>query len=108
MGARGEEEMRENTSGYPFNRMFGSIIPSYGLFIRHAENITLDQVTMAIENKKVLPAIYLEDVQQIKNGYSTGLAFNKKSLIVKNWLVEVIVNSTGLTEEEVLKIIRGG
>lgn len=59
-------EVRENAGGYPFNRMFGSNLPSYGFYVRHAENIIFDRITLATEGKEVRPAIYLEDVANVE------------------------------------------
>lgn len=59
-------EVQENAGGYPFNRMFDSNLPSYGFFVRHAENIVFDRVTLATEGKEVRPAIYLEDVADVE------------------------------------------
>ena len=55
----------ENAGGYPFNRMFGSNLPSYGFYVRHAKNITFDNVEMAIENSEVRPAMVFEDAHEI-------------------------------------------
>ncbi len=59
-------DVRENAGGYPFNRMFGSNLPSYGFYVRHAENIIFDRITLAKEGKEVRPAIYLEDVLHVE------------------------------------------
>jgi len=55
-------QVKENAGGYPFNRMFGSNLPAYGFYLRHAENVTFENVTFAIEKTEVRPAIYCEDV----------------------------------------------
>ncbi|MGJ1384698.1 RICIN domain-containing protein [Sphingobacterium spiritivorum] len=54
----------ENQKDYPENAMLG-ILPAYGLYIRHAKNITLDNVTTNYVASDVRPAIYTEDVQNI-------------------------------------------
>ena len=38
----------ENEKGYPENRMYGRILPGYGFYIRHADNITLDNVRVSV------------------------------------------------------------
>lgn len=52
----------ENSDGYPYNRMFHSNLPAYGLYVRHVNNIVLDNIEMVIENEEVRPAMYLENV----------------------------------------------
>lgn len=55
----------ENSDGYPFNRMFGSNLPAYGFYVRHAENIHFDQVTLNIEKRDERPAMVLDNVRNI-------------------------------------------
>ncbi len=57
--------VRENAGGYPFNRMFGSNLPSYGFYVRHAKNISFDNVEMAVENTEVRPAMVFDDAHEI-------------------------------------------
>ena len=54
----------ENQKNYPENTMLGTL-PAYGLYIRHAKNITLDNVTTSYASSDVRPAIYTEDVQNV-------------------------------------------
>ena len=53
---------KENNGGYPASTMFGSL-SSWGLFIRHAENVKLRKVKLA--NKALDPQRmeYSEDVK---------------------------------------------
>lgn len=50
---------------YPENRMFYSNLPAYGFYIRHAKNITLDNIQLNIEQPDIRPAIWLEDAHNI-------------------------------------------
>lgn len=56
----------EKESGYPENRMFGASLPAYGLYVRHAEGITLDGVRFRLINPDARPAIVLEDAHRIE------------------------------------------
>ncbi|HFA49116.1 MAG TPA: glycoside hydrolase family 28 protein [Bacteroidetes bacterium] len=47
---------------YPEGNMFG-VLPSYGLFIRHAKNISVHNLELSFENKEERPAIFCEDVE---------------------------------------------
>ncbi|MGJ1389394.1 glycosyl hydrolase family 28 protein [Sphingobacterium spiritivorum] len=54
----------ENQANYPENTMLGTL-PAYGLYIRHAKNITLDNLTTSYASSDVRPAIYIEDAQNV-------------------------------------------
>jgi len=51
----------EKESSYPNGRMFGSL-PSYGFYIRHAKNITLENIELSFLNEDQRPAIWCDDV----------------------------------------------
>lgn len=40
-------EVPEKEEAYPENRMFGIMLPAYGFYIRHADNIHLENVTLS-------------------------------------------------------------
>jgi len=54
----------ENERLYPEPWMFG-LIPSSGFFIRHACNITLEDISLSYLSSEVRPTFYLEDVDKI-------------------------------------------
>jgi polygalacturonase len=51
----------ENEGAYPEPTMFGPL-PAYGLFIRHAKGITLDNVEVGFNKRDTRPAYVLRDV----------------------------------------------
>jgi hypothetical protein len=55
----------ENKGQYPENRMFGYSLPAYGLYIRHATQITLQNVVLGFSAADVRPAIVVDDVNGI-------------------------------------------
>ncbi|MFV0268975.1 MAG: hypothetical protein ACK5HT_17755, partial [Draconibacterium sp.] len=55
----------EYSDKYPYNRMFQTELPSYGFYIRHAENITLENIKLNFEGKDIRPALVLDDVQDM-------------------------------------------
>jgi polygalacturonase len=68
-GSDGQElpaKVPENEKGYPENRMFGWSLPAYGFYIRHADHITLEKVQLTLTEPDSRPAIWLEDVANIK------------------------------------------
>lgn len=54
-------ECREN---YPESKMFG-VLPAWGLYCRHAEDITLDNVTLAVSGQDYRPALVCDKVRNL-------------------------------------------
>jgi Pectate lyase superfamily protein len=54
----------ENEKQYPEPEKMG-IMPAYGFFIRHAKNITLNNVEVSYLGKEIRPAFMLDDVKGI-------------------------------------------
>ena len=63
-GSRGdfEREIAEKEKAYPEADMF-DILPSYGLFLRHAQNVSLSDIQFTTRSEDLRPAIFLSDVQ---------------------------------------------
>jgi polygalacturonase len=55
----------ENEKGYPENRMFGDNLPGYGLYVRHAKNIVLDNVQFLLQQPDFRSAIFLDDAHDV-------------------------------------------
>lgn len=58
--------MPENEADYPENRMFGWTTPAYGLYIRHAKNIVLQNLRFNLKSNDKRPAVWLEDTDDVK------------------------------------------
>jgi hypothetical protein len=72
----------EQEAKYPENRMFGHSLPAYGLYIRHAKNITLDNIQFFLASTDVRPAIWLEDVNGVLiNNFSPGMGAKPSTMI---------------------------
>lgn len=58
----------EVPEAYPENRMFnGQMLSGYGMYIRHAKDITFDNVSFKLQpGNEFRPAIYAEDVQNFR------------------------------------------
>jgi len=54
-------KITENTAGYPEFNMFGEL-PSWGLYVRHAKGITLDQVKIILKQQDFRPAMVFDNV----------------------------------------------
>ncbi|QGY47418.1 glycoside hydrolase family 28 protein [Maribellus comscasis] len=55
-------EVPELEDGYPDPRNFGEI-PAYGFFIRHVQNIQMNNITLEFENTDMRPVFILDDVK---------------------------------------------
>ena len=62
-GADAKKTVDERESKYPEATMFG-VLPSYGMFIRHARSITMRNIEFFTEAADDRPPIILEDVQE--------------------------------------------
>ena len=105
----GLRNIPENEADYPDAIMFGRL-PSYGMFIRHVENITLDNVELYFKNEEKRPALYLEDVKNgkifdlqahIDNSISLIKSKNSKDLYIKNPIpIEICKNIIEVSGKE--------
>jgi polygalacturonase len=59
-------KLAENEAAYPEIRMFGKTIPSYGVYIRHANNIKMKDVSFTTSTPDARTAIIAEDVKKIE------------------------------------------
>ena len=55
--------VEEKETGYPEATMFGNL-PAFGMFIRHAENISLKNIEFHLESSDERPPLYLEDISR--------------------------------------------
>lgn len=60
----GRKKPGENADQYPEFNMFGNM-PAYGLFIRHAKNVTLEDVKLGYASDDHRPAVVADDVTQL-------------------------------------------
>ncbi len=59
-------QVPEVEKAYPENRMFGYSLPAYGLYVRHARDITLDNIRFNLIQPDARVALWLEDAHQIQ------------------------------------------
>ncbi len=60
-----EREIPENEADYPNGKIFGEL-PAYGFYIRHAKNITFDNVQLRFKENDERPALFCDDVDGLK------------------------------------------
>jgi len=58
-------DVPENPDKYPEFNMFGAL-PAYGLYVRHARNVTLRNLHAAFEQNEARPALICDDVQGLE------------------------------------------
>ena len=56
----------ENENAYPEPSMFGTT-PAYGLFIRHAKNVTLRDIDLSTMKPDARPAIVTQDALDVRS-----------------------------------------
>lgn len=87
------ERLPENLKGYPENRMYGHSNPAGGLYIRHADNILIENFQVHQRNTDYRPTVVLDDVTdfRMKGLKATGTKVGKqiqtidcKSIKIKN------------------------
>ena len=66
-GGKAEEAktvLAENEADYPEITMFGKIMPAYGIYIRHANEIKLDHINLTTQKPDGRPAIIDTDISE--------------------------------------------
>jgi polygalacturonase len=75
----------ENEKAYPENRMFGNTLPAYGMYVRHARNIYLDNIQFNLLQPDARPAIWFDDAQDVTlRAFRATLPSGNQELIVKH------------------------
>jgi polygalacturonase len=59
-----DREIPENEGGYPESQMFGTL-PTYGFYVRHANNVTLDNIRLQYEAPEQRPGLFCNDVSNL-------------------------------------------
>lgn len=55
----------ERESAYPGHQMFG-VLPAYGLYMRHARGVTLQNVRIELQSPDMRPALICDDVEDLE------------------------------------------
>ena len=90
-GGKAEDATRlvpEDIARYPEQFFFG-VLPSWGIFLRHAEGITLSHVKIDCENGDARPPVYVEDVRNLK---AKELVINALTLDLEKQMLESRAN----------------
>jgi len=74
----------ENEKAYPENRMFGNTLPAYGMYVRHARNIYLDNIQFYLLQPDARPAIVFDDAKDVTlRSFKATPTESKQKIIVK-------------------------
>ena len=73
-------EVPEVIDKYPENRMFGTILPASGFYLRHVDGITFNNVRMSTLKQDERSMFYLDDV---KNFIQKDCTFNNSQVTIK-------------------------
>lgn len=76
----GEGTIPECERNYPEARMFGRL-PAYGLYLRHADHICLNNIELISDTDDERPAVYCEDIQNLALSGLTGRGSRSKAFI---------------------------
>lgn len=60
------DKIPENLKGYPENRMFGQELPASGFYIRHAENIKLENISLQCAFGEHRPFLVADEVKMLQ------------------------------------------
>ena len=93
----GEQPMNERlgeSNGYPENRMFGHRNPAGGLYIRHAENVKVDNFVISQRQRDFRPAVVLDDVHHLTATDITSRNNQSQLVGVQGEVSDVSVNGT--------------
>jgi len=56
----------EGEGGYPSCRLFGCALPAYGFYLRHADRITFEDVSIATTDADVRKEVFAEDASWMR------------------------------------------
>jgi len=77
--ARVPEEIPE---AYPSNRMFG-VLPAYGFFVRHVENVRFQNIDVDFEKQDARPAFIFDDARELDLTSISGKLSEPVDVLIK-------------------------
>ena len=87
------KEIQENAKEYPRAPMFGKL-PAYGLYIRHAKGISLNNIDFSFEGTDFRPALICDDVKGLDiTGFRAKGTMESESLIKLKNTDDVFIHS---------------
>ncbi len=77
------EKIPECAQSYPESKMFG-VLPAWGLYCRHAEGLTFENVTLRVSGRDYRAAVIFDDVRDLKLNRFDILSAGRKPVMVLN------------------------
>jgi len=72
----------EKESAYPENRMFGYVLPAYGLYVRHVKNLTIENFQCVTQRPDARPVFIFEDVSNLwLNNFQATIPTNNAPIV---------------------------
>lgn len=82
---------------YPESKMFG-VLPAWGLYCRHADGLTFENVTLKVSGRDYRSAVVFDDVRNLKLNRFNVLSSGKESaMVLHDVQAATILNSRGPT-----------
>lgn len=81
-----QDDVPEAENKYPENRMFGSSLPAFGFYIRHAKDIQLTDIRFNLINPDSRPALWVEKTASVHTDNLTikGTALANKMIYFRD------------------------
>jgi hypothetical protein len=83
----------ENAADYPSCAMFGNL-PAWGFYVRHAEGIQFENVTLVVTSQDFRPALVLDDVKNFGLKSSRILPQGGEPVILLNDVTGAVIQDT--------------
>jgi hypothetical protein len=64
-GSVGDQNPPENANDRPENDMWGDVLPAYGFFVRHANNVQFDSVCFVLNSPEIRPDYFFSDTSNV-------------------------------------------
>lgn len=72
----------EKISEYPENRMFGPVLPAYGLYVRHVKNLTMENIQCRVQKPDYRPAFIFDDVHNASlNNFQADIPLGQSPIV---------------------------
>ncbi len=98
----------ERENAYPENTMFG-VLPAYGIYLRHARGITLNEIRLDVEKPDLRPALFADDVEDLEiNGFKAAGAGSEPLIRLRDSRGVLIRGSRPLSAADNFLRVEGG
>ncbi|MEQ9825622.1 MAG: glycosyl hydrolase family 28 protein [Puniceicoccaceae bacterium] len=96
------EPVPEHSNHYPFNRMFKTDLPTYGLFLRHVENLRLENVRLSYTGMEQRHALWVEQARDVVfQGLELLAPVGENSWVQLHEATDVTFRNSNATREDV-------